>query len=344
MPLYDERGAAIDAAKFAFLHWGAWMQRVLSNDLWTEVRRRARASKSRKAAIAYATRDLVGFRNGDKLVVDASVLAIRNGETDAKLLRKLHKEGVQLYDCVDLHAKILVLDDVAIIGSGNMSSSSELRMVEAALISNQDSVVAGVASLIEQVIKQSTRLTGKRIAELCKIEVVRRGGWKGGSRKTRATRIPKLGNRTWIVGVHEVNQDPKPQEQKLIDDAIRSLQERVGVDDDDITWIRWGVRGRFARECRGGDLLIQIWRSSTAKRPSEVLKAAPVLLKQRTRNWTRFYVAEPLGRAPKMTWGQFKRLLGDVGYPRQVKAGSVQVVDSHLADAITRKWYSAARH
>ena len=69
------------------------MQRVLSKDLWTEVRKRARTSKSRKCAIAYATRDLVGFRRGDVLIVDASVLAIRNGETDARLLRKLHNRG-----------------------------------------------------------------------------------------------------------------------------------------------------------------------------------------------------------------------------------------------------------
>jgi hypothetical protein len=317
------------------------MQRVLSADLWTEVRKRARAARSRKAAIAYVTRDLLDFRKGDTLVVDASVLAIRNGETDAQLLRKLHNKGVQLYDCVDLHVKILLLDDVAIIGSGNMSSSSEHRMVEAALISNQDRVVAGVASLIEQLIKQSSELTAKRIAQLCKIEVIRRGGWKGAK---RATRIPKLGNRTWIVGVHELKEDPKPEEQKLIDRAMLPLQERVGADNDDLTWIKWGVRGRFPRECRGGDLLIQIWRSSNAKRPSAVLKAAPVLLKQRTRNWTRFYVAEPTGRAPEITWGQFKRLLQDVGYPRQVKAGSVQAVDADIADAITRKWYSAASH
>src|SRR5262249_35232122 len=120
------------------------MQRVLSNDLWTEVRKQARASDTRLGAIAYVTRDLVGFRKGDSLVVDASARAIRNDETGAPLLRKLHKKGVQLYDCADLHAKTLLLDDVAIISSGNMSLNSETRMVEAALISDQGSVVAGV--------------------------------------------------------------------------------------------------------------------------------------------------------------------------------------------------------
>jgi len=53
------------------------MQKVLSTDLWTEIRERACASKSRKAAIAYVMRDLVGFREGDTLVVNASAHAQR---------------------------------------------------------------------------------------------------------------------------------------------------------------------------------------------------------------------------------------------------------------------------
>ncbi len=320
------------------------MQRVLSKDLWTEVRKQARASSSRKGAIAYVTRDLVGFQKGNTMVVDASDLAIQNGETDAPLLRKLHKKGVQLYDCADLHAQILLLDDVAIISSGNMSSSSERRMVEAALISDHGSVVAGVASLIEQLVKQSSPLDKEKIAQLCKIKVIRRGGRNGARSKRRRTRITKLGNRTWVVGVHELKQDPKPEEQRLIDRATRSLQERLGASDDDFSWIKWDVRGRFARECRTGDLLIQIWRSANAKRPSEVWKGVPVLLKQPTKRWTRFYVAEPSGRSPEITWGQFKRLLREVGYPRQVKAGSVQLIEPDVADTISQKWNAAAKN
>jgi hypothetical protein len=132
------------------------------------------------------------------------------------------------------------------------------------------------------------------------------------------------------------------KDQKLIDRAIRSLQERLETDDDDFNWLVWGVRGRFAQECREGDLLIQIWRSSTAKRPSSVLKAAPVLLKQSTKQWTRFYLFDPSGRAPEMNWGRFQRLLKEVGYSRRVKAGSVQLVDPDIAHMINRQWNSAA--
>jgi hypothetical protein len=74
-----------------------------------------------------------------------------------------------------------------------------------------------------------------------------------------------------------------------------------------------------------------------------VFKAVPVLLKQETKRWTRFYYSEPLGRSSEMTWGRFQRLLNEIDYPKQVKAGSVQLVDPDIADTISRKWNSAAR-
>jgi hypothetical protein len=315
------------------------VQRVLSTDLWTEVSKKARASKSRKAAIAFVTRDLVGFRKGDTLVVNASVRAIKNGDTDAQLLRKLFEKGVRLYDCATLHAKTLLPRDVAIIGSGNMSSNSS-KLVEAALMSDHGSVVAGVASFIEQLVKQSPPLDGAQISELCKIEVIRRGGWAGTPPKKKP-RISKLGGRTWIVGVDEGELDMKPEEQRRVE---RSLQKRVGTGDADFTQIKWDPRDRFARDCREGDLLIQIWCSSRAKQPDAVLKAVPVLLKQKPKLCTEFYVPQSTRRDSRITWKQFQRILREIGYSRKVTENSVQEVASDMADAINRQWNSAAKN
>jgi hypothetical protein len=74
-----------------------------------------------------------------------------------------------------------------------------------------------------------------------------------------------------------------------------------------------------------------------------VIKLVPVSLKQATKQWTRFYFSEPSGRSSEMTWGRFQRLLKEMGYPRQIKAGSVQLVDADIAETIRSKWNSAAR-
>jgi hypothetical protein len=319
------------------------MQRVLSSDLWKTVRAKARKARRRQAAIAYVTQDLIGFRKGDTLMVDASTNAIASGETDAKLLRKLYKRGVRLYHCPCLHAKVLLLDEWAVIGSGNMSKSSADGLVEVGVMTDHSSTVAGVASFIEQLLPQSTELQAKHLAMLCKIKVVRRGGRLFGTRRQPKPRISRLGNRTWMVGIYELKRDPRPSERKKIEQATRELRTKVGDPDFEPSWIKWSGKSRFRRQCRKGDSVIQIWRSSGDKRPSSVYRSVPVLLKQSTRRWTRFYQRDPTGSFAAMSWGKFKRLLKELGYAKRVGPGSTVLLDSDLADAINRKWRSAAK-
>src|SRR5208337_3375672 len=142
------------------------MQRVLSRDLWKTIRAHAQRARCRRAVIAYVTQDLIGFRKGDTLVVDASTYAVCNGETSANLLTTLFKKGVTLYDCPHLHAKMLLLDDVVVIGSGNTSGSSANGLVEAGVITDHSSTVAGIASLIEQIASQSNKFDAQSLADL----------------------------------------------------------------------------------------------------------------------------------------------------------------------------------
>jgi hypothetical protein len=139
--------------------------------------------------------------------------------------------------------------------------------------------------------------------------------------------------------VRELVNDPPADEQRMIDKASDELE----LPEDDLEWIKWPNRGQFVRECREGDLLIEIWRSSKAKRPSIVYRAAPVLLRQRTKRWTRFYLQTRTGRYSEMRFGRFKRLLKGLGYPKRVGPMVAQIVDPEVADAINRNWPNASR-
>jgi len=320
------------------------MQQILSANLWKIVRQQALQASHRKAAIAYVTRDLIGFQKGDLLIVNASAHTIASGETNASLLRSLQRKQVRLYHCADLHAKVLLLGEVAVIGSGNMSNSSADALVEAALMTNHASTVSGVASFIEQLAKQSEALTPSHIARLCKIKVIRRGG-RGNpkGRQKRKTSLTRLGNRTWLVGVRELIRDPTPDEEKLIAGAMTSLRPRLSGADEEPDWVRWCGKSRFKQECREGDTLIRIWRSHRAKRPSNVLRAAPVLLKQSSQRWTRFYLPTAIGPHAKLSWRKFQRLLKSLGYTRRLSPRTTQLLDPDLADAIARRWKSSSR-
>lgn len=317
------------------------MQKVVSNDLWRVAKAHAKSARKRRAAIAYVTQDLIGFRRGDTLLCDASRQAVSCGETSAKLIRSLYEKGVSVFHTEELHAKVLLLDGIAVIGSGNMSNSSATALVEAGIVTDQTSTVAGVASLIEQLQRQSRKLEGGEIARLCKIEVVRRGG----VRERRAKRRPKsatLGDRTWLIGVRELKRDSNPRETADDRQGQKWLSSQFH-EDDEPAWVRWSGKGLFARESRGGDSLIQIWRSAKARRPSRVCRSTPVLLKQKAKTWTRFYTRDGEGPQAEMSWGRFQRLLKAVGYHRKVGPGTVHLLEPQIADAIDKNWKAFTR-
>lgn len=192
------------------------MQRVISRDLWQVIRRLARKASRRRAAISYVTRDLVGFKAGDVLVVDASRRSIACGETSAAVLQDLHRRGVHIHSCADLHAKVFLFDRVAVVASANMSESSRQTLIEAGVATDAVTVVSGVASFIEQLVSVTPRLSERQIKGLCSIPVVRRRG-RVRRRTRRMPRPRRLGDQTWLVGVRELAHDPVPEEQKAID-------------------------------------------------------------------------------------------------------------------------------
>ena len=196
----------------------------------------------------------------DVLVTDASPRSIKSGQTDAKLLAKLHKAGVAIHSREGLHSKVMLIGKYAVVGSANMSGSG---LTEAAVLSDEPTIRSGVASFIAQLSTKKSRLDGEDIAALCKIEVVRTGWPKGMPKKP--IRIPRLGNATWIVGVYDLKRDPAEDEQKRIDRATSDINERLGAAAEEYDWIRWGKKGRFAKECRVGDTLIHVYNPKSGR-------------------------------------------------------------------------------
>ncbi|HZR85979.1 MAG TPA: phospholipase D family protein [Bradyrhizobium sp.] len=179
------------------------MNRILTTEIWQEAKKLARTASSRKLAVAYVTADHVALRRGDVLVTDASPRSIRSGQTDAKLLAKLHKAGVVIHSREGLHSKVMLIGKYAVVGSANMSGSG---LTEAAVLSDEPTIRSGVASFIAQLCTKKSRLDGPAIAALCKIEVIR-SGWPKAKPK-KPIRIRRLGNATWIVGVYDLSAIP----------------------------------------------------------------------------------------------------------------------------------------
>ena len=120
-------------------------------------RGREASAESRKAAVAYVTKDLVGLRAGDVLITDASTRAIRSGQTDAPLLKKMHENGVTIYSHEGLHSKVILLGRYAVVGSANMSGS---EMTEVSVITDNPNITSG-----NRILYRSTIHTTKQVDE-----------------------------------------------------------------------------------------------------------------------------------------------------------------------------------
>jgi len=109
--------------------------RLISKAVW-RVLKDAASGTSRPSFVAVAyfgagADRLLPLSPGSRLVVDASLRAVRAGQTHPATLTKLSERGVFVYNHERLHAKVFVLGPRAYVGSANVSSSSEIRLTEA---------------------------------------------------------------------------------------------------------------------------------------------------------------------------------------------------------------------
>lgn len=315
------------------------MQKFVSENLWKEIAVLAKKSKVKKAAIAYVTADHeIEFCEGDLLIVDASNAAIASGETSAAVLARALGREAEIYSCPGLHTKVLLLDDIAVIGSANLSQSSSDQLIEAALLTDQPRVAASLNSFLHQLKSSrfSDRVDDIFVKRIKKISVVRRG--RGISKRKRGV-IPSPVNRVWIVTTRDLDDDAFPLEKEMAKKGERAAAKHKQRVSSEITWMRWTGRSNFRDQARAGDVVINIARGTATSKPYAVYKSLPILYRQEEPTCTRLYLEfSSQTDATSLTWSQFSKLCKSVALPRPVVPGSLQSISEEYADAIFSIW------
>jgi hypothetical protein len=135
---------------------------VVADAVWETIGDLASKGGEKKAAVSYVTSDVVvKFRKGDLLVVDATDDAVRAGQTSAPVLRRAVMRGAQVVSVPRLHAKVMVFDRVALIGSANISVHSASQLIEALFVAKEQGLVNSISRWIEGLAR-----TGKSIDEI----------------------------------------------------------------------------------------------------------------------------------------------------------------------------------
>ena len=287
------------------------MDTILTGNIWSQVAPQAKAAKRRLVAVAYVSSvKHLKLRRNDVLVCNASDSAIKTGETSARILRSLFRGRVEVRSRPDLHAKVAVLGRYALIGSCNLSASSEEYLTELAVLTDRKQIVAQATAFIHGLRETSVEIDEDFLRRILKIKVrpARRRGRKRNEKTTR------FGNKVWLLSVRQLADDSFPAEQPFVDKAEKKAITLVADKDSTVSWIRWTGKSHFRSVARPGDIVVQIWKSLSGKRIT-VFAPCPIVLRQDVARWTRFYVVEP-DDCQSLPWERFKKATKKHGLSR----------------------------
>ena len=318
------------------------MTRFVANDIWKAVAKKAKNPGRRRAAIAYVTRDLpLQLQCGDVLITDASKNAIASGQTSAPLLRALFDRGVELFSYGGLHAKLIVIDNTAIVSSANLSGHSvDGILVEAGVITDHPGTLSGALSFIEQLKNLSQKLTEKRIKNLELIRVVRNGG-QPPSRSSKGGR-PKVAqtSSSWIASIHEWTTGFEGGDEAEVNEGLAQATELMADPRSEACWVCYSKKSRFAQHVLSGDTVIWLWRTKpSSKRPEFVYRHSTILLSKVGKRHRWLFYEEPVhAHKQRMKWGVFKRLCGHIGLPYQIGVNIERKLPEQYSDGLHDLW------
>src|SRR6266542_2833820 len=211
------------------------MDRFLTGDIWKEINKLTKQEKIKKAAIAYVTSSNLKLTKGDILICDASISAIKNGVTSAKIIYSYFKGGVKVYSKGGLHAKLLLTDSTLTVGSSNLSTNSAKSLIESSIVTYSSNLLSNAQAFFHNLIKESILLTEYDMDDLLKIKVIKRP-YKP-TIKSRTRRL-KFGNRYWIISTHELSDRIDSREREFIEKAKNVISRSEKIKKGNINYVR----------------------------------------------------------------------------------------------------------
>ena len=127
--------------------------RFLNNSqLWHEIQHRTARARRCRVAVAYLGTGgaaLLPLKQGDVLVVDLSIAAVRQGITNPSEVRTLQRAGVSVFTRGSLHAKFVIADRTLIASSANISHNSRDNLDEAGILTDDPTALRSAGQFFD---------------------------------------------------------------------------------------------------------------------------------------------------------------------------------------------------
>jgi hypothetical protein len=125
---------------------------LVTDRLWKSIKRAARDRGSHWVAVPYVSQGAARrfpLRKGDVLITRFDDRTISSGQTDPREILKYLRRGVEVHNCVELHAKVYVSALRAVVASANLSRNSEEWLKEAGTESLEPKLLSAARSFVE---------------------------------------------------------------------------------------------------------------------------------------------------------------------------------------------------
>jgi hypothetical protein len=173
--------------------------KFVASHTWNSIRRVTADRGTHLVACPYVAPgagERLRLGKGDVLVTrfdDATILA---GQTDPREIVKYIKGGVEVHNEPRLHAKVYVSQKRAVIGSANVSASSEHDLLEASVEVSQRVVIADARRFV---LELRGAVIGLEFARR-KIKLFKTGE-RGRRRRGKLNFAKRASHRTWVVSL-----------------------------------------------------------------------------------------------------------------------------------------------
>ena len=229
---------------------------LVTTRVWPIITAAAKSSqRPAHVAVAYFGQGagaLLPLPNGSRLVVDASDLAVKSGQTCPAELAKLVRKGVRVFSAPNLHAKLFVFGRVAYVGSANVSRHSAGNLIEAVVAFADPAAVFRARDFVRKLCVQE--LGPETLARLRKLYRPPRFPLPRIRRRAKAKRGPSVETPPlWIAQL--IRRDPPIGSDTVIEEGRRVAKKRMESPRrhklDDFWW-----KGKCLLE--PGDLAMQV--------------------------------------------------------------------------------------
>ena len=322
--------------------------RFLSNDeLWNEIKSRVSKAKRVNAAVAYLGKDgsrLVPLKKGDRLVVDMSIGAVRQGVTDPREVQKFMKRGVRVFSRNALHAKFMIIDNVLITSSANISMNSNSVLDEAGILTTDQVAVRRALSFFDRLCSEPVRA---QYLKEC-IKAYQPPKFKAAalpSRKPGKLRHRITQAKLWFVGglrLFEVSKRDAVVVSKIEDRAECKLSN---TEKTSVAWVRYSRRLKFLDQIQVGDWIIQCLsdrKSRYVEAPAQVIGQDSYVSHSNKKYHMLMLESPDAGESISLTEFRHKVKKLEPNLDRK-SPRTMPIADDDIADALLHFWTLSGR-